>query len=271
MIDLINKIFVLEDDTRYSIIETINYENKTYAYLVNIEDELDSMFKEVILEDNNYSLNDINSELFSTKLLALFIEKMSSSDDNTNREDYRELENIYKKYFEIYLNSQINLKGYDELIKNSELDFGILQQKVNIKSNLEEYLNLNYFYILNNFYIEKLTDEEKLILRSNNEEEIFNLIKNTYKNIITYTREDIPNKRFKINYTFSTSKESFSYNDELVVAIYYGKNTIDLISKENYLDNYHKKQEFLNDLSNNLSNDIKSKLDLDSKIIYLKI
>ena len=105
----------------------------------------------------------------------------------------------------------------------------------------------------------------------NNEEEIFNLIKNIYKNIITYTREDIPNKRFKINYTFSTSKESFSYNDELVVAIYYGKNTIDLISKENYLDNYYKKQEFLNDLSNNLSNEIKNKLDLDCKIIYLKI
>ena len=188
-----------------------------------------------------------------------------------NRENYRELENIYKKYFEIYLNSQINLKEYDESMKNSELDFGILQSKVNIKSNLEEYLNLNYFYILNNFYIEKLTDEEKQILMSNNEEEIFNLIKNTYKNIITYTREDIPNNRFKINYTFSTSKESFSYNDELVVAIYYGKNTIDLISKENYLDNYNKKQEFLNDLSNNLSNEIKSKLDLDCKIIYLKI
>ena len=78
MKDLINKIFVLEDDNRYSIIETIDYENKTYAYLVNIEDELDSMFKEVVLEDNEYSLNDINKELFSTKLLPLFIEKISS-------------------------------------------------------------------------------------------------------------------------------------------------------------------------------------------------
>ena len=64
-----------------------------------------------------------------------------------------------------------------------------------------------------------------MILISNNEEQILNLIKNTYKNIITYTREDLPNKRFKINYTFSTSEDSFSYNDELVIAIYYGKIT----------------------------------------------
>ena len=123
----------------------------------------------------------------------------------------------------------------------------------------------------NNFYVEKLTDEEKMILISNNEEQILNLIKNTYKNIITYTREDLPNKRFKINYTFSTSEDSFSYNDELVIAIYYGKNTIDLVSKENYLDNYNKKQEFLNNLSNNLSNEIKNNLDLDCKIIYKKL
>lgn len=188
-----------------------------------------------------------------------------------DRENYRELENIYKKYFEIFLNSKIKLIKYDDSMKNSELDFGILQEKVNLKSNLEEYLNLNYFYILNNFYVEKLTDEEKMILISNNEEQILNLIKNTYKNIITYTREDLPNKRFKINYTFSTSEDSFSYNDELVIAIYYGKNTIDLISKENYLDNYNKKQEFLNNLSNNLSNEIKNNLDLDCKIIYKKL
>lgn len=78
MNNLNNKIFVLDDETRYSIIETIDYDNKIYAYLVNVEDELDSMFKEIVIEDNNYSLNDINEELFKNELLPLFMEKISS-------------------------------------------------------------------------------------------------------------------------------------------------------------------------------------------------
>lgn len=188
-----------------------------------------------------------------------------------NREQYKDLENIYKNYFEKYLASKTNIIKYDESMKNSELDFGLLNRKVNLKSNLDEYLNLNYFYILNIFYVEKLTNEQQLILSSNNEEQIIQLVINTYKDIIKYTREDHPNERYKVNYTFNSSEESYSYNDELVIAIYYGSNTIDLVTKEKYLDNYHKKEEFLNEISNDLSSEIKNNLDLDCKIIYQKI
>ncbi|MBQ6539224.1 MAG: hypothetical protein IJL76_02985 [Bacilli bacterium] len=179
-----------------------------------------------------------------------------------------ELQNIYKKYFEKYLSSIINLNDYNRLIDESNLSFGEVN-KVQLKSNLEEYLNLNHFYILNNFYIEKLSPEEQNLLQSTNEEEILSLVKRTYKDIITKSREDF--KRFKINYTFSTAETSFSYNDELVIGIYYGSNKEKYNSEDLYLENYQKKKEFLNELSTKLKNEIKEKLFIDTKIIVEKI
>ena len=41
MIELNDKTFILDDNKRYAVIESITYENKIYAYLVNVDDEMD--------------------------------------------------------------------------------------------------------------------------------------------------------------------------------------------------------------------------------------
>ncbi len=75
--DFENKIITLDNGKSYMVIDTVVYENKTYAYLVNKFDELDSMFREIVSGDN-LSLNMIEKDLFSQKIYPLFIEKFSN-------------------------------------------------------------------------------------------------------------------------------------------------------------------------------------------------
>ena len=75
MINLDNKRFVLNDNTTYEVIEYVTYDNKIYVYLVNVDDEIDSDFKELLNFNGELYLNDIDSNLFESKIYNLFLEK----------------------------------------------------------------------------------------------------------------------------------------------------------------------------------------------------
>jgi len=68
-----------KDSNRYLVIETVVYDGKTYAYLVNSSDELDSMFREVVIDNNQAKLKIIDKEMFSKKISVLFMEKILNS------------------------------------------------------------------------------------------------------------------------------------------------------------------------------------------------
>ena len=161
---------------------------------------------------------------------------------------------------------------YDRKIENSEYGFGKLDNKIKLKSDLEEYLNLNYMYVLNNFYIEKLNKEALNILDGNDGNLKRDLISKTYKTVIlsNYHKGQYIDKKYKVNYTNSDNINKFSYNDELVLAIYYGKNTVEYGSKEKYLENFKNKKTFLQGISNELVKEFKDKLDLNLKVIFEK-
>ncbi len=72
--DFNDKVITLGNGKSYLVIDTVIYENKTYAYLVNKFDELDSMFREI----SSMGLNEIDKDLFSQKIYPLFIEKFSN-------------------------------------------------------------------------------------------------------------------------------------------------------------------------------------------------
>lgn len=65
------------------------------------------------------------------------------------------LSNLYKKYFEKYLLTKVDFVQFDNMLKNSKLDFGDLDFKINLKSHLDEFLNTNHFFILNRFCVKK--------------------------------------------------------------------------------------------------------------------
>ena len=77
MIDLENKTFKLSDNKEYEVIEHIEYNSKTYVYLVNINDKLDSVFKEIKKIDNEYYIDDIDKELFKKEIINKFINKIN--------------------------------------------------------------------------------------------------------------------------------------------------------------------------------------------------
>ena len=76
--NLENKRFTLEDDSTYEVIEYVKHNSKLYVYLVNIDDEIDSEFKELVLDNNGIYLNDIDSNLFQNEIYNLFLKKFKS-------------------------------------------------------------------------------------------------------------------------------------------------------------------------------------------------
>ena len=79
MKQLENKLFVLDSDEKYSRIETVSLKKRIYAYLVNINDASDSMFKEICISDDEIDLKDIDKNLFQESIIYLFIEKIELS------------------------------------------------------------------------------------------------------------------------------------------------------------------------------------------------
>ena len=70
--DYTDKKFTLDNGKIYIVIEQVDYDDKTYLYIVNREDEEDNKFVEII----NDTLSPIDPDLFKDKLLPIFIEKL---------------------------------------------------------------------------------------------------------------------------------------------------------------------------------------------------
>ena len=68
-----NKNVVIINDKRYLIVEKVAYKGKNFAYLINSNDEKDTMFVE--LEDN--VVREIPNDIFATDIFPLFVEKFS--------------------------------------------------------------------------------------------------------------------------------------------------------------------------------------------------
>lgn len=119
------------------------------------------------------------------------IETQFADISKEEKKQYLERFCLYRNMFTKYIIEKINLKEYDEKIKNSNL---------NIKPNdlkdmdIYQYFSselLEYFYIRNNIYLERLSLEETSFLderiRNKNDkldEEVINYIENTYKKVI---------------------------------------------------------------------------------------
>ena len=74
--DIENKILTVNGQ-KYLVMETVEYNNKKYAYLINKNNELDAMFREVIV-DNGLKLSNIDSDFFEKQIYPLFVEKFKN-------------------------------------------------------------------------------------------------------------------------------------------------------------------------------------------------
>lgn len=74
------------------------------------------------------------------------------------------MENLYRVTLEQYLNQQFHLERYNMFLKNSDLHF-IPAEKENVTTYQQRsFLNLDYIYIRNDIYLDRLSDDDLNIL-----------------------------------------------------------------------------------------------------------
>ena len=212
---------------------------------------------------------DVNIELAKQKGLII----------NENNSEYILMENLYKYLFENYLNEIVDLKKYDEELLNSSLDFGISHPLKEQKGNiLNDFLKFNYIFILNDFFIEKLSIDDINIFRNSLKSgkviptlELIDIIKRTYKDVINnnYTRNGYVDETYNISYG-EFRPGNFFTNNALVIKIFYGKNKTKM-SDDEYLKNMQEKKEYLNNLVTRLKNDIQEKISINVEVVTEKI
>lgn len=196
---------------------------------------------------------------------------------NISLEEYGILKKTYKQLFEIYLQKKVDLKLYDNKIKNSDLDFGKGHPtKSNLINDLGEYLGLHYIYIINDFFIEKLRTNDLNELRKVYQEKKYNIntikmIEKTYKEILNnnFVNGKYVNEPFNRCYGPVIPK-NFALSDSLVIKIIFGKN-MKQYNDEEYLANAKAKTNFLNILSNDLKKEIGEKLGIRVTILREKV
>ena len=196
---------------------------------------------------------------------------------NISLEEYGILKKTYKQLFEIYLQNKIDLKLYDNKIKNSDLDFGKGHPtKSNLINDLGEYLGLNYIYVINDFFIEKLSINDLNELRKVYQEKKYNIntikmIEKTYKEVLNnnFVKGKYVNEPFNRCYGPVIPK-NFALSDSLVIKIIFGKNMKQYDDTE-YLANAKAKTNFLNILSNDLKKEIGEKLGIRVTIFREKV
>lgn len=192
-------------------------------------------------------------------------------------EEYGILKKTYKQLFEIYLQNKVDLKLYDNKIKSSDLDFGKGHPtKSNLINDLGEYLGLNYIYIINDFFIEKLSINDLNELRKVYQEKKYNIntikmIEKTYKEVLNnnFVNGKYVNEPFNRCYGPVIPK-NFALADSLVIKIIFGKN-INQYNDEEYLANAKAKTNFLNILCNDLKKGIEEKLGIRVTIFREKV
>ena len=198
---------------------------------------------------------------------------------NENNELYKNLEKVYKYLFECFWVSSVNIHEYNTKIKMSNLDFGVPHPtNEQLISGLPEYLNLEYIYLLNNFFIEKLDINDINILKEymvNSDFKIddnkLDFVRRTYKEVIKNNyhngkyREDV----YKVSYGF-VIPSNMCDNDSVVIKIYYSKNTFKM-NDEEFINNMKEKDSFLKSLCESITSEVKEKLGINCNIIVEKI
>lgn len=216
-------------------------------------------------------LKIINEENFDTRFPKLN-ESLFNDMDNNMKETYLEIYSIYRKLFSEYIIDKLQIKKYDFELTNSNLNFvKVIEKDMDIYQNFNKEI-LNYFYIRNNLYIERLTPSERKILYTkflsgdySLDENTKVIIENSYKRIIF---EDI--HKDGSNCYINMGPDNSDYyvpNQSIVIGFRYDEFNLNNLSDEQW-DNLHDKQLlYLSEFLLKMSKEISSKVNIPIQVI----
>lgn len=163
---------------------------------------------------------------------------------------------LYKKGFIKYLESVIDFSAYDKMVYDANLYF-------NYCSNIEKNISSEYYILLNDFYIDKISDSDKNIISSKEDidDELIDIVKRTYKEVL---------KKGEYNYIMYSPAlpEHNVVNGSLVFKFCFGKDTVSL--GEEYIELYQKQRDFINNLNDRLIKEVSSKLNINCSVFVEK-
>lgn len=200
-------------------------------------------------------------------ILAKEKKLINNNDDSL----YKKLSLRYKYILEYYLNTVVDFKKYENEIDNSNLYIG----KNSRYKSLNEYLNLDYIFLINNLFIEKLSDDNlELLKNSFNKDnlsiELVEMVKNTYQDVIrdNYLNGEYYDKIYNVCYG-EFVPTNFVSNNSLVFKIYYGKNLKELF-KEDFIKLHQDQLKFFRKIISEIKNEIMVKLNVQCEILLEK-
>jgi hypothetical protein len=191
--------------------------------------------------DLSYPKGDEIKELSPDSFNYELAESKGLCKGETLNDKYFMLQALYKKTFEEYLITRIDIKKFDDELKDSELKFISGREKHKSIYQKYDYMNLTFIYLINNIHVEKLDDSDLELLQTslkqyNGEisDELIKMIEKTYQSVITITYKSINDDNdYDVLYGNTINGERRVPNNALVLEI----NTIPEYDKEgNYVD-----------------------------------
>ena len=183
---------------------------------------------------------------------------------------YKELEKKYKYLLEYYLSTVIDFNKYENMINTSNLYIG----KNSKYQRLNEYLKLDYIFLINNLFIEKLDNSNLDLLKNFNKDNItsnlIDMVKNTCSDVIrdNYFKDKYTDEIYKVCYG-PIVPFNFVDNNSLVFKFIYGKNLIE-VNGDKFFELDEKQTKFINDTTEELKQEILDKTGLKAEVLISK-
>ena len=166
---------------------------------------------------------------------------------------YYTLYKNYKVLLDKFLVDKFSLKEYDDRVANSELRFlPVKTEDMDYYQYMSSNMGLKYFYLRNNIYIEKLSNEDIEILvnltennLTNPSKEIMDIIGRTYEMVIDYcSGKGMPGKSlYGLDYP-----KNWHDSSELVFGFIHDDFADNGLDDDSWLDNNYKQAQFVNNL-----------------------
>ena len=191
---------------------------------------------------------------------------------NNINQQYRMQYLVYRKLFTQYIIEKLNLKKYDNEIRESGLEFLPINE---LDMDSYQYFSSNilkYFYIRNNINIEKLNENELgFLLQSNfyNNEELNDdereFIERTYEKVIF---EDVLKNGEKCMIFYGPDSERFlCRNDAIAIGMRYDEFGENDLEDDKWDERHEKQLDFIEELNDRMQLDFQQKASIPISII----
>ena len=219
---------------------------------------------------NNY-LNPLSIEEVKKASIDkdLAIEKGLIKDDNYNM--YLQVQALYKKLFDCYLNEKIKPNNLDKEILIKNLKIRCLTEK---ESNIYQKwssLDSKYIYVRNFFYIERLNIEDLnlfkqvIIEKKDYIDKLLAIVFNTFKEVIKIDYEGVKTKKYRVFYGSVNPAYEF-YNDSLVLFVKY--KVLSQNDESTYIDNKVDAINFFKNLKLNIDKNLSETLQCNVELAF---